>query len=181
MAEAISTLSISPDKVCFIVLKARAFDAKDVVTDPGEGSNPIDDGMVEVLEDHLDDPVVREITGVIGAMSEDEQIDLVTLAWLGRGDGDAAEWHVLRAEAARVHNPRIALHLLGMPLLPTYLEEGLSMLGLSCDEFDAASCRNRRIHSHARGNPRRTLRTRRRCRLSRRSDGPRLDRSILSN
>jgi Protein of unknown function (DUF3775) len=124
MAEAVPTLSISSDKVCFIALKARAFDAKDVVTDPGDGSSPIDDGMIEVLEDHRDDPVVREITGFIAAMSEDEQIDLVTLAWLGRGDGDPTEWGALRAEAARLHNQRTSLYLLGLPLLPTYLEEG---------------------------------------------------------
>jgi hypothetical protein len=27
-------LSISPEKVCYIIAKAREFDAKDVVTDP---------------------------------------------------------------------------------------------------------------------------------------------------
>ena len=29
-------LSISPEKVCFIVVKAREFDAKDVVSNPNE-------------------------------------------------------------------------------------------------------------------------------------------------
>jgi hypothetical protein len=77
-------LSISPDKVCYIIAKAREFDAKNVVTDPDDSSNPTDDAMVAVLEDHRDDPVVQEITAAIFAMTEDEQIDLVTLAWLGR-------------------------------------------------------------------------------------------------
>jgi hypothetical protein len=45
-------LSISPEKVCYIIENAREFDAKDVVTDPDDGSNPTDDGMVSVLEDH---------------------------------------------------------------------------------------------------------------------------------
>jgi hypothetical protein len=31
-------LSISPDKVCYIIAKARKFDAKDVVTDPNDSS-----------------------------------------------------------------------------------------------------------------------------------------------
>jgi hypothetical protein len=82
-------LSISPEKVCYLIVKAREFDAKDVVTDPDDGSNPTDDAMVAVLEDHRDDPVVQEIAAAIFAMTEDEQIDLVTLAWLGRGDGSA--------------------------------------------------------------------------------------------
>ncbi len=99
-------LSISPDKVCYIIAKAREFDAKDVVTDPDDGSNPTDDAMVAVLEDHRDDPVVQEIAAAIFAMTEDEQIDLVTLAWLGRGDGSLEDWDELRAEAARAHNKR---------------------------------------------------------------------------
>jgi hypothetical protein len=73
-------LSISPEKVCYIIAKAREFDAKDVVTDPNDSSNPTDDAMVAVLEDHRDDPVVQEIAAAIFAMTEEEQIDLVTLA-----------------------------------------------------------------------------------------------------
>ena len=36
-------LTISPEKVCFIIIKAREFDAKDEVTEPDPGSNPSDD------------------------------------------------------------------------------------------------------------------------------------------
>ncbi len=127
-------LSISPEKVCFIVVKARDFDAKDVVTDPDDSSNATDDAMLSVLEDHKDDPVVQEISAAIFGMTEDEQIDLVTLAWLGRGDGTLEDWDELRAEAARAHNKRTASYLLGMPLLPDHLEEGLSLFGMSCEE-----------------------------------------------
>lgn len=136
MAEA-PELSISPEKVCFIIVKAREFDAKDVLTDPGEGSNPSDDGMRSVLEDHADDPVRRELVAVISALNEDEQVDLVALAWLGRGDGDIDGWDEIRAEAARAHNARTASYLLGEPLLADYLEDGLSACGLSCEEFEA--------------------------------------------
>jgi len=127
-------LSISPEKVCFIILKAREFDAKDVVTDPDDASNPTDDAMVAVLEDHRDDPVVQEIGAAIFAMTEDEQVDLVTLAWLGRGDGSIEDWNELRAEATRRHNKRTASYLLGMPLLADYLEEALAEFGRCCDE-----------------------------------------------
>ena len=130
----IPELSIAEDKLCFIVEKAREFDVKDEVTDPDDASNPTDDAMIAVLEDHKDDPVVQEITAVIRSMSVDEQIDLVTLAWLGRGDGSLDDWNDLRAEAARAHNNRTASYLLGMPLLPDYLEEGMAQFGLSCEE-----------------------------------------------
>lgn len=129
-------LTISPEKVCFIVIKAREFDAKDVLTDPDSGSNPADDMEASVLEDNPDDPVVEEITSLIDALSEDEQIDLVAIAWLGRGDYTAADWASVRAEAARAHNRNTANYLLGMPLLGDYLEEGLTLLGRSCEEYE---------------------------------------------
>jgi hypothetical protein len=81
------TLSISPDKAFFIVAKARRFDAKDGLTDPESGSNASDDGMRSVLEDRKDDPVRAELVSFIHDLNEDEQIDLVALSWLGRGDG----------------------------------------------------------------------------------------------
>ena len=136
MADAIPTLSISTEKVCFVVVKAREFDVKDVDTTLDDGSNPTDDRMIEVLEDRPDDPVIQELVAFIEAMSEDEQVDLVTLTWLGRGDGTLEEWAELRAEAARVHNRRTASYLLGIPLLPDYLEEALAEFGRSCEEFE---------------------------------------------
>jgi hypothetical protein len=129
-------LAISPEKVCFVVVKAREFDVKDVVSNPDEGSNASDDAMVSVLEDRADDPVGQELRGFIGALTLDEQVDLVTLTWLGRGDGGVEDWDQLRAEALRAHNNRTASYLLGIPLLADYLEEGLSQLGLDCEEFE---------------------------------------------
>jgi len=132
-----SELTISTEKVCFIIVKAREFDVKDAVTEPDPGSNAADDGEVAVLEDHSDDPVQQELTAFINALSEDEQIDLVALTWLGRDDYEASDWATVRADAAREHNRRTARYLLGMPLLADFLEEGLSMLGRSCGEFEA--------------------------------------------
>jgi hypothetical protein len=87
-------------------------------------------------EDHREDPVADEIRGFIGALNEDEQMDLVALAWLGRGDGTIDDWDELRAEAARAHNKRTAAYLLGMPLLADHLDEALSQFDRSCDEFE---------------------------------------------
>src|ERR1700720_1167218 len=130
------SLSIATEKVCFIIIKARQFDVKDVVTDPDDASNATDDSMLSVLEDHREDPVADEIRGFIGALNEDEQIDLVALAWLGRGDGTIDDWDELRAEAARAHNKRTAAYLLRMPLLADHLDEALSQFDRSCDEFE---------------------------------------------
>lgn len=129
-------LQISPEKVSFLILKAREFDAKDVVTEPDDGSNAADDKMISVLEDHGDDPVRREIAAFIQSLSIDEQIDLVALTWLGRGDGTLDEWESLRRDAMQAHNNRTASYLLGEPLLGDFLAEGLGQFGHSYAESE---------------------------------------------
>ena len=104
----IPDLTISAAKIATIIAKARQFDAKDVVTDPDSGSNASDDAMLSVLEDHSDDPVRSELMAIIRGLNEDEQIDLVALTWLGRGDAELSDWDDIRAEASRAHNRRTA-------------------------------------------------------------------------
>jgi len=91
--------------------------------------------MLSVLEDHPDDPTYQELTAFISALTEDEQIDLVALTWLGRGDGAIEDWDDLRAEAARAHNSRTAPYLLGNPMLSDHLEEGLAQFECSCEDY----------------------------------------------
>jgi hypothetical protein len=128
---AMPELLISPEKVGFLIEKAREFDVKEENSDPDSGSNGADDDMIDVLEDNGHDPVVREITGFINALTEDEQIDLVALMRLGRGDGSIEEWKDLRREAAEGRNGRTAGYLLGEPMLGDLLAEGLDEFGLS--------------------------------------------------
>lgn len=130
------SLSISSEKVCHIIVKAREFDVQDVETDPDSGSNASDDMMASVLESHGDDPTYDELVAFIDGLSEDEQVDLVALTWLGRGDGVLADWPDLRREAQRAHNQRTAAYLLAKPMLADHLEEGLSTFGLSCEDFE---------------------------------------------
>ena len=127
-------LTISPEKVAFLIEKAREFDVKEEATDEESGSNAADDDMIDVLEDTSDDPVVREITGFINALTEDEQTDLVALMRLGRGDGDIDEWDDLRSEAAGQRDRHTARYLLGEPMLGDLLAEGLDAFGIDWTE-----------------------------------------------
>jgi Protein of unknown function (DUF3775) len=144
------TLSISPEKVCFFVAKAHEFDVKDGASDPDSGSNATDDAMVDVLEDQADDLTFQELTEFIGALNEDEQVDLVAQTWLGRGGGTLSEWDQLREEAARLHNKNTAAYLLAKPMLGDLLEEGLVQFGTSCMCPDQPCRRN--IHGDPRSN-----------------------------
>ena len=59
---------------------------------------------------------------------------MVALTWIGRGDFTADDWDEALRIATEEHNDRTAEYLLGMPLLPDYLEEGLSLFNLTYDE-----------------------------------------------
>lgn len=128
---------ISPEKICFIVVKAHEFDAKVSVVESDPGGNETDDDVREVLEDYADDATAIELRDAIEGLSDDEQVDLITLMWIGRGDFDANEF--AEARAVVVHEYRRSTtpdYLMGTPLLGELLEEALSQYGRSCEEFE---------------------------------------------
>ena len=129
-------LSISSEKVCYLIVKAREFDVQDVDTELEDGSNPSDDREIDVLEESADNPVAQEIRVFIAELGEDEKADLIGLMRLGRGDGTMGEWSAMRSEGHREHAGNVAAYLMGEPLLGDYLEEGLSQFGISCAEFE---------------------------------------------
>jgi uncharacterized protein DUF3775 len=133
------SLNISEDKVAFIIVKAREFDEKVADSDPDEGSNPTDDENADILEDKAGDGTREELVGAINELNVDEQIELVALAWLGRGTYDLSEWSDALQVARDEHNKRTAHYLLGLPLLGDYLEEGLAAFGISISDPDADS------------------------------------------
>lgn len=124
--------TIDLDTVCRVILLARQFDAKVDVVDPDPGSNAGDDDMREVLEDFADDATADALRQAIRDLNVDEQVELVALAWVGRGSFTAEEWPEAVAEARRAHNARTAEYLMGQPMLGDLLEEGLAAFDLSC-------------------------------------------------
>ena len=130
-------LGISTEKIRYIIVKARQFDAKESDADPDEGSNASDDSMADVLEDKPEDDSVRqELVSFINGLNEEEQINLVALTWVGRGTYDIDDWDDAIDTARTEHNKRTAQYLLGLPLLGDYLAEGLEAFG---DDFDDES------------------------------------------
>ncbi len=123
-------LAISLQKICEIIDKARKFDVRDAAPDFDNVSNA-PNGVLSIREHHENDPGYDALMAFIAALSPDEQIDLIALTWLGRGDAVVDDWDELRAEATRVHGKDTAKYLLGVPLLPDHLDEALSELGWS--------------------------------------------------
>jgi hypothetical protein len=97
------------------------------------------ENMVFELGDYLlgiGDEIRRKIAAIVGFGHEAFGLldrDHALVADLGYS---ARDWLTVREEAARAHNERTANYLLGMPLVGDYLEEGLSMFGYSCEEFE---------------------------------------------
>ncbi|HRX35631.1 MAG TPA: DUF3775 domain-containing protein [Aestuariivirga sp.] len=126
-------LSLATDQICYIIVRSREFEVKELPSGLTQGSNESDDDMMQVLESRRSDPVFRELRTFINDLNDDQQTDLVALAWVGRGDFDFDEWDEARETAADSRSGPTSDYLLGMPLLPDYLEDALSDLDRSCE------------------------------------------------
>lgn len=124
---------LSLSKVRFIIAKAREFDAKVEVVNPRSTSFDDDDDQ-SVLEDFADDPTFEELHEAIDGLNDDEQLELVALMWVGRGDYDAEEWDDAMDEARADRSAPTADYLTGTPLLADYLEGGLDAIGEAVED-----------------------------------------------
>ena len=126
---------INPEKVCFVVAKARELLSEDEGLKP-DASNASDDGEQSILTDAAYGPVHAELEQFIADLDEDETAALVALLWIGRGDFEAKDWEDAVAQARERRERPTVTYLLGEPLLPDYLEDALAAFGHSCRDFD---------------------------------------------
>src|ERR1700757_1444452 len=124
-------LEISPEKVGFIIVKAREIAAKVAAWDDGATS---DHDAESILESFSDDATQDELKGFIRDLNEDEQASLVALAWIGRGSFGPDELDEALATARTERTNRTEDYLIGLPLLPDFLEEGLARLVYSVED-----------------------------------------------
>lgn len=127
-------LNIRLEDVCSIIQLAQQFHAKESVVFPDEGETSADDWAMQVLADHAQDPTYQELKYEIEALDPDEQLELVALMWVGRGDYGVDEWEEALAQARDGRTTGTADYLISTPLVADYLEEGLAEFGLSCEE-----------------------------------------------
>jgi len=133
-------LALSPNTVAWIILKSRELDLKDAPFE--EGEDMLDDALLPAVEDDEDaetseDPLALELTSWIDDMNDAQQAELVALYWLGRGDGDPEDFADLTQQARESRVNKTSAYLLGAPMLPDYLEEGLEALGYDTSELES--------------------------------------------
>jgi hypothetical protein len=131
------SIDIAPEKVAHVIIKAREYDAKVGAWNDNTEEGDAGEDPNSILEGFANDPTRAEVAGFIEALNDDEQANLVAIAWIGRGTFEKEEIAeaVETARSERVN--ATAAYLLGLPLLADYLEEGLEKLGFSVDDIES--------------------------------------------
>jgi len=111
--------NLNLETVRFIIDKAHEFQMLDA-----DSADDGDDGA---------DPAYAELKATINDLEPDQQMSLVGLMWLGRGDYAAEDWRRALRDARAQWNARTADYLIRTPLLADYLSEGLDRLGAKLD------------------------------------------------
>jgi hypothetical protein len=129
-------LTIPLERLAYIIEKAREFDAESAPVNENSRADGDDEEIVEILDETRSNPTYQEFVGAIDSLNDDERDEVVALTWIGRGDFSKDEWRGAKATAHERHNGREAAYLAGTPLLADYLEEAVSQLGYSLEEFE---------------------------------------------
>jgi hypothetical protein len=122
-------LDLSADAIQFIIDKVHEFHSRDDVMLPDDDEEEsIDaDTLAQFAADYSSDPYYQELTDTINDMDPDQQIKLVALMWVGRGDYDLDEWDDAVGFAEETWTDHTAEYLVSTPLLADYLAEGLQL------------------------------------------------------
>lgn len=131
----IMNMNLNPDIVCHLIDLATEFHAKEAVSIPETTpDSPAEDWARQVLADHAHDPTYMNMVSIIDDLDRDQQVTLVALMWLGRGDFSLDEWDEALETAEAEHNERTADYLIATPLVADYWREGLNLHEYSCGE-----------------------------------------------
>lgn len=127
-------LEIAVEKVCDVIINSLALNAS--LEEGGDDFSEVPD-----IDDALEftpksDDRYSELKRVINKFNIEERQHLVALAWIGRGSFSKDEWADAIEESENFDPDHIADYLVNMSQLGDYLEEGLSELGYSAEEFE---------------------------------------------
>ena len=125
---------IDVENVCYLIAKSREFEAPSGVVEGDFPENRPDEPVQDIHTADEGDATFDEIKAWFAVLNWDQQCEIVALTWIGRGDYTKDDWDEALRTANQQHNERTAEYLLGMPLLPDYLEEGLAKFDLDCED-----------------------------------------------
>lgn len=128
-------LGISLEGVAAVVDQMRALQIRE--EPDSEDAEEDQNSEAALLTESADDQTQEMLEAFIGEMNADEQVSLIALAWIGRGDYGAEDW----AEARRLATERDAgrdatSYLMDMDNLADLLSEGVAAFGLSIEDVE---------------------------------------------
>jgi hypothetical protein len=119
-------IDLNREIVSTIIDKAREFNEEsDILPLEEQEELDIGDGVFSeaMVARYGEDP--GSLKGAIEDLDPDQQMTLVALMWVGRGDYTAAEWDEALQFAEENWTTHTADYLIGTPLLADYLAEAL--------------------------------------------------------
>ncbi|MFO1107101.1 MAG: DUF3775 domain-containing protein [Amaricoccus sp.] len=119
---------MNPEFLRSLILKLRALMAQEELVSPDSGSNPSDDEGSATLQESPDNMTRAEIVAQIEDLEPDQQVELVALMWVGRGDFEPEEWEDAVALAGERADRPTAEYLLSHPQVAEDLVEGIDKL-----------------------------------------------------
>ena len=119
---------LNRDTVQFIIDKSHEFHARDDVTFPDEPEVADEFWSSLVTADYGGDIYYQELKTAINNLEPEQQISLVALMWIGRGDFSITEWNEALRNGGESWNDHTADYLIGTTLLADYLAEGLQQV-----------------------------------------------------
>ena len=126
-------LRINSDKVCDFIEAARELAGK-VPETTGDRTTSGDDSPLHLSIEETDgDPTRQLMVEFVAGLNVEEQVDLLALIYVGRGDFSIAEWNAALDAARDRVDGKDADFLIGDSALPAYLEEGLQAFDRTCD------------------------------------------------
>lgn len=118
-------LELNRDTVQFVIDKAHEFHTRDDVEFDDEPEIDNEDWSRQLAADYGGDPYYQELKSTIEDLEPDQQVTLVALMWLGRGDFSLEDWGDALNHAENSWNDHTADYLIGTALLGDYLADGL--------------------------------------------------------
>ena len=134
-------MDIALETVCYVIHRAREVMADLDTLDTDEPDAHSGDDLNEDPPEDEDSAgsenlELEDLKAYIDGLNDDEQAELVALTWIGRGTYTAEDWDEAVEVAHEEHPRRVGKYLLSQPLLADELEEGLSDMGLSCEDVE---------------------------------------------
>ena len=122
-------LDLSTEAVQFVIDKTHEFHERDdvILPEDTQGADLAPEDVLQFTEGFGGDAFYQELTNMINDLDPDQQMSLVALMWVGRGDFSLDEWDDALAQARDSWTSHTAEYLISTPLLADYLGEGLQL------------------------------------------------------